>query len=131
MQRREEIRKYRNETCLTRFVDGLKNDIKHFVLRCSPKTLDEAVSMALHEEQKLILLGKSARVNAVENSTQETNNDTISRALNEMLERMNITERNMAKLAEEIKGNASRNQHSRNMGDARHMAETYGNQMGE
>lgn len=77
------------------------------------------------------MLGKSARVNTVENSTQETNNDAISRTLNEMLERMSITDRNMAKLAEEIRGNASRNQHSRNTGDGRHMGENYGSRMEE
>lgn len=46
------------ETVSCRFVAGLRPELKHFVLRESPKTLEEVISLAVSEEQNLALLSK-------------------------------------------------------------------------
>lgn len=89
---------HRDGTVMGRFINGLKQGIKEIVLRRYPKTLAEAIEMAIQEEESARLLGKSYAVGALEESTPTRDTDLLTRTLSEMLKRMEVTERNIERL---------------------------------
>lgn len=91
--------RFQDETTICRFIAGLKEGIKAVVLRRYPKTLAEAIAMAIQEEESAALLGKGHTVNTVEDSAPTQSSDLLTRTLNEMMKRMEATEKNVPRLS--------------------------------
>lgn len=87
---------------MCRFLEGLKWEIREIVTRRCPNTFAEATDMAIKEEQSSKLLGRSHSVNALTSDGQEEDSDPLSRSLQSLIRKMEITDRNVARLQEPL-----------------------------
>lgn len=110
---------FRDETTLCQFLQGLKREIREVVTRRYPRNFNEAVHMALAEEQSAKLLGGSHRVNTVAETGGSGDADALTRSIQQLLRRMDITDRNVARMQEAW-------EESRRRDDARHDRERRG-----
>ncbi|GFX68319.1 hypothetical protein TNCV_2816941 [Trichonephila clavipes] len=82
------VRNANDQLLQSRFISGLRNDIRRFVLSRDPLNLDESINLALIEEQNM-KLNQLASEERSDLSTAQTENPVLS-ALADRLEEINL-----------------------------------------